>query len=473
MLGMNTLFMKYLHLFLFILIFSSASLAQTSPFDIQLETRAGMTSNDAVPFWMRSNQYGSMPIEGASGSFIGSIYKHYDTKKGLVKWGMGLQGRANVGKSSNFTLIEGYGKVKVGIFELKAGRSKEVFGLADTLLSSGNFAISGNAPGIPKIQLSIPDFYSIPVWGGFFAVKGNFAHGWMGFEDIQYKRIDKAVTYFHQKSFWLRMGKPTAKYKIYGGFTDNAMWGNEEKIFESYPFSNWKSFQSVLYGKSWAFSKVGNHLGSLDLRFEYDLESYQLAAYRQSFYEVGGLYHLANVADGLNGISIVNKYPAERRFKWNKFLFEMLYTKNQAGEAWSKPTPSGDEDYYNHYMYSKGWSYQNLGLGTPFITPNHLAKKEIQNTNAGYFLNNRVIAFHAGLTGSFDAWQYTSKFSYSRNFGTHSTKNTFTPVGQFSGYLEAKRQLPSGFAIGGALAVDAGNLLPGSVGVYVSAAKKF
>jgi len=50
-----------------------------------------------------------------------------------------------VGNKSNFTLIEGYGKLRISVFEIRAGRTKEIIGLCDTSLSSGSFSISGNA----------------------------------------------------------------------------------------------------------------------------------------------------------------------------------------------------------------------------------------------------------------------------------------------------------------------------------------
>src|SRR5690606_38119456 len=99
----------------------------------------------------------------------------------LVDWAAGFQRRANVGSGSNLQLIEAYAKLRVGMFQLQAGRTRDVMGLnGDTTLSSGNFAVSGNALGIPKVEISIPEYWTIPWWGGLFAVKGNFAHGWVG-----------------------------------------------------------------------------------------------------------------------------------------------------------------------------------------------------------------------------------------------------------------------------------------------------
>ncbi len=101
-------------------------------------------------------------------------------KQRIFDWGVSIEGRGNIGDRSNFTIIEGYAKVRISIFEIRAGRSKEIMGLCDTSLSSGALAVSGNALGIPKVQISIPEFYSLPIFGKLFAFKGNYAHGWIG-----------------------------------------------------------------------------------------------------------------------------------------------------------------------------------------------------------------------------------------------------------------------------------------------------
>lgn len=141
---------------------------------------------------------------------------------------------ARIGDKSNFTIIEGYAKLRIGVFEIRAGRSKEIMGLCDTSLTSGAFAVSGNALGIPKVQISIPEFYSLPIFGKLFAFKGNFAHGWIG-ETSQYPYLRSGIiqlgTYFHQKSLYGRFGKPGWKWKLYGGFNHQAFWGKEKEYY--------------------------------------------------------------------------------------------------------------------------------------------------------------------------------------------------------------------------------------------------
>jgi len=187
-------------------------ISQPGDLSFNIEAIGGYVSPDIVPFWLRSNQYGSVVLDNASLSMIGSARKDYNSNKThIFDWGASVEGRLNIGHKSTFTLIEGYGKMRISVFEARAGRIKEVIGLCDTNLSSGSWSVSGNTLGIPKVQISIPEFYTLPFLGRLFAFKGHYAHGWMG--DLPMKWPDGNIfqtnTFFHQKSFYSRFGKPT------------------------------------------------------------------------------------------------------------------------------------------------------------------------------------------------------------------------------------------------------------------------
>jgi hypothetical protein len=210
--------------------------------------------------------------------------------------------------------------------------------------------------------------------------------------------------------------------------------------------------------------------------------------YRQNFYDEGALYHLANLRDGLNGLSITNKKKGGNKVKWQKLLFEVFYSKNQAGYPWSKPTPSGDENYYNNYEYAQGWSYNGLGLGNPFITIRTSTRIGFPNDPGNYFNNNRVVAIYFGMEGSVNDWRFKSKFSYSWNYGTFGTSpwgystgsnivppryGLFNESEEFSGYFEVNKDLRHGLTIGCIAALDNGGLLYNSSGVILRVAKSF
>jgi len=480
------------------LLFTGTVNGQDDNYNFTVHTLGGYTTPGVVPFWLRSNQYGSIPIDGASFSLIGSVSKDYDLSGDkFFDWGTSFEGRANLGQGSNLTLIEGYGKVRLGIFELRAGRSKEIMGICDTTLSSGSFSISGNNLGIPKVEVSVPEFFIIPGLGQLFAVKGNFSHGWMGEYSVRKDGGDEDTvlvkTFLHQKSLYGRFGKPSWNLKLYGGFNHQVMWGNEQESFNNdFTLSPMTTFLYVLVGKNFNNGSIqatrpGDHLGSLDIGVEYEFNEIKLLVYRQNFYEAGGLAHLANIQDGLNGISIEKLQSNDNQGIWKKINFEFLYTKNQAWDLWLPETSNRYENYYNHYFYINGWSYKGIGLGTPFISSKNDTRAELASAPDDYFINNRLIAFNLGCQGMVKNIEYIFRASWSRNYGTYITTDEeqspiisnpllygiFGVQEQFSTYLELNRELKKNYNLGFVGAFDTGDLYYNSVGVFLKVSRSF
>lgn len=213
------------------------------------------------------------------------------------------------------------------------------------------------------------------------------------------------TSYLHQKSLYGRFGKTSWRLKLYGGFNHQVVWGNEQDYYlDDYTLTPIETYYYVLMGKRFSNGYIqqerqGNHLGSIDLGFEYQFKKAKLLIYRQSLYEVGGLAHLANIQDGLNGICLENSQSGTNATKWDRVLFEFLYTKNQAGRPWSPEFGSPYEGYYNHGQYTTGWSYMGSGLGTPFLTTAQVIRDGLPAHPSEYFVNNRLILFHVGAEG--------------------------------------------------------------------------
>jgi hypothetical protein len=472
--------------------------------DIEKQFKFGLTaiaiatSNKEVPFWMRSNQFGSIPLDGPSFSLIGSIGHDYsrNRKNKLTDWGFYVEPRLNVGRSSEVLLIEGYAKGRLGIFQLKAGRSRDIMGLVDSTLSSGAFSVSGNSLGIPKVEISIPEFWDLPFLKGVIAVKGNFAHGWIGNTEVQNgARFSSVNTFFHQKSIYARLGKPTWNVRIFAGFNHQVFWGNEKEMNPTlFKLSVLETYKRVILGQSYGSdaiglprSKVGNHLGSIDQAIEVDAGTLTITGYHQFFFEVGGLYHLNNVKDGVFGLSLSNRnFPrSSSTVRFKKVLFEYVNTTSQGGEADAKITPSGDEDYYNNYIYVKGWNYQGENIGNPLITSKTYARKDLPAANE-FYTNNRIKAYQLGSELSISDFNLRLKLTYSLNYGTygtsplgHSLSNIRIPSKppyfgeekQFSGYFEVNRNLKRGMRIGLSFATDNGTMLYNSSGGWISLTK--
>jgi hypothetical protein len=382
------------------------------------------------------------------------------------------------------------------MFEVKLGRTKDVMGLnGDTLLSSGNFAVSGNALGVPVLDIRIPEYYRLPWFDGLFSFKGNFANGLMGkktVSKVQFLTQNHNVlpVFMHQKSLYGRIGRKSWRLNLYGGINHQAQWGGEQKVFgNAYTLNTFEKLWYIFLGKPYGIydvippSKIGNHLGSIDLGLSYDWDRIRLMGYRQNFYDIGAISRLANIADGLNGITITNKFfnNEQKDWDWKKLLVEFFYSKDQAGYPWSTPTRSGAESYYSNYFYTEGWSHKSRSIGNPLIVPTSEAKKG--QVSPGYFISNRVVATHLGVNGSVYDWFIGSKLTYARHYGTFGTsiygtsyepgKETFVPVSQFSAFIDAERELRNDFFLGLRVAIDQGKLLDNSVGGQVSLRKLF
>ena len=84
-----------------------------------------------------------------------------------------------------------------------------------------------------------------------------------------------------------------------------------------------------------------------------------LKVYYQHIFEDTSGIRFENKTDGLWGIELKNY------IKKTTILLEYINTKNQYLDP-----PYVQENYFNHGLYSYGWSYKNYTLGNPLI--NHL-----------------------------------------------------------------------------------------------------
>ncbi len=467
---------------------------QPANIDYGIRLQGSYNGPGQVPFWFRSMQSGSVAPEGLSLGLTGFALKDYDPdRERKVDWGFGAETRLNLGKPSDILLIEGFGKLKYSIFEIRAGRDKSMTGLCDSTLSSGSWSVSGNTLGIPKVEVAVPEFFVLPVFGKLFAFKGNVMHGWLGRTYDPYENPLEEKAYLHQLSFYGRFGKPDWRIKLFGGFNHQVVWGSEDSIMgEDFELSPLHTYLYVATGKvynngSIRETRIGNHLGSIDVGLSFDWNDLRLFVYRQFIYDAGALYYLANLRDGLNGLGFANLKGSERTVTWKKVIVEFLYTKNQAGETWSPFTTSPYENYYNNSYYRQGWSYRRAPIGNPFITPASAVKEGFPSSGS-YFINNRVMALYLGLEGSIRQWDLITRLSYSKNYGTYLTSATskiwddgvnpdpsriFPVTGQFSALLKTSTLLKNGLQLGFDAACDIGGLYEDTFGIQISLSRTF
>ena len=413
--------------------------AKTNTYSVEAGTYLATDSSN--PFWIRSNQYGEIPLNAQGFSVRGQLKKEYHTlahKK--FSYGYGLRAVANAGATNQFLVSEAYGKVRYGAFEFYAGRRREIQGLVDTVLSSGSYIWSGNALPMPKVQISIPVYTPI-MKSGLIAIKGNFAHGWFGTDD-------SVQNYFlHQKSLYVRLGKPNWRFKFHGGFNHQVQWGGTV-LYPRYEGTqritkfgtDLQTYGYVVSGRSLyaddtlvikngqasaeGGNRVGNHLGTVDVGLEYEDEHNRWFLYRQSIYEAGALFYLNNISDGLTGLSFSRKQATHGILR---VLVEYLHTSNQGGPYSSNRSTiqqlRGAEDYFNNGRYIDGWVYKRQTIGTPFIMPLQYTTGLPQslNKNPNRIVNNRVNALTVSVMSRVKKVDLLTRVSVSENFGDYFT----------------------------------------------------
>ncbi len=225
-----------LNVLFFFVIIPPGLLAQPIRKPTQYTAEAGsyLSTSVETPFWLRANQYGIVPNRSPALTLRAGLYSDYDSSRyGAGRWrnakfdfGYGLTVVGNTTKNllpheKSVLLPEAYVKVRRGIFEVYIGRRRELFGLADSTLSTGSYAWSGNAMPVPKIQIAIPNFTPIGFTKGWVAIQGTFAHGYLDADG--YIRN----TMLHQKSLYLRLGRQRDVVRLYGGLNHQAVWGGQ------------------------------------------------------------------------------------------------------------------------------------------------------------------------------------------------------------------------------------------------------
>ena len=477
---------------------AAAQEKDNAPIRYELETGGMISTGKTLPFWMRTNQYCEVPLESGIVTFRGQLRKDYEKQEGKkhrFSYGYGARGVANVGRTNELILPELYGKVRFGAFELYAGRRREIMGLVDSTLSSGSYIWSGNALPIPKVQISIPNYTPI-LKSGLIAVKGNFAHGWFG-SDIHTKNY-----WLHQKSLYLRLGKPAWHFKMHAGINHQAQWGGKPaepyidrqtgSLITKYG-TNKSAFLNTVFGipippdedpnvfgegsLNEGGNRLGNHLGTLDVALEYDSPKANIFLYRQSIYEDGSLYHLNNIKDGLNGIAITRKGASQGILK---VVVEYLYTVSQGGSLGTShsgaviPELRGVDDYFYNSIYKDGWTYKKQTIGTPYIMPLGSITGITPNiSQSGRYptriVNNRVKALMIAMRSRAGIFDLTTRLSFSENLGTY-----VTPFSANQTSIQQTVSFPiRSFNLQTGLYYDQGELLEKNLGVSVALRREF
>jgi hypothetical protein len=378
-----------------------------------VEAQAIVSDAGVTPFWMRSLQYGSVPMENPGLILRAWNGKGYNLKK-KYDWKYEVEATGWTGKQNDFWLTQAYVSGRRGKWELWAGRRKEVYGLGDTTMTGGFYAWSGNALPMPKVQLGTRDYLNFAK--GWLGIHMTYSHGWF---DNQGQTTN---SYLHQKTLYGRIGKSESMINLFGGINHQVRWGGEntgtsgvKTIFGNgintyfYVLTLVKNRNYVTVDPSAPWFETnyqyGSHLGSIDLMLTLNRTFGKLSIYRQNSWETGRVASLIHANDGLFGINLnLNNTSLIKQI-----TFENLYTRNMGSypSGISKlfgmrdPHPGEIENYFNNANGS--WEYFGKGIGTPII----IIDKEGIPRGGNYFSYNAVNSYYVSIKGDI-----TKKMNY-------------------------------------------------------------
>lgn len=494
---------RYLLGFLAFLLLNAAQAQLKKPFNTlnyDIELGGAFAGNRQTPFWLRTNQYGIVPLESNFYTLRAGISRDYvhksdsaTAKKRRFDWGFIANSVFNVipsrtEKTKELLWPEVYAKVKLGAFELYGGKRRELFGFGDSTLSSGFMAWSGNAMPFPKIQFQTIDFVPLKFIKSILSFKAGYAHGWFTVPYIQ-------GAYLHQKYLYARFGKPHWRVQFYAGLNHQVQWGGKADYLVGSPVAengqlpaNFRDYVSLVtgrypddysndrYNSFDGANRIGNHLGSYDFALEWNDTKRTILFYHQHPYEDASGLAFQNFPDGLTGLRLLRKsISAKNTLQLQRLVMEFLQTTDQSGATFvTLARYQGGDSYFNHGQYKEGWSYFGNTIGTPFIAPRTtLQAGVIPPSNINFFPNNRVLMGYIGSEWTvFTKINLVSRSSFSRNFGVYGEAFS-PPVNQFSCLLSASVPIPQwpGFSVKTSVALDQGQLFPASMGGFISLKK--
>ncbi|MDD6210808.1 MAG: capsule assembly Wzi family protein [Bacteroidales bacterium] len=393
-----------------------------------------------APYYHVANRQGLASIEPNNAYLRAAVYKKMTPGK-RFDYGGAIDLVGALGHSSPFIVQQAYAEVQYRCLDLMVGSKEYWSEMKNPQLSSGGMVWSGNARPIPQVRLGIFDFTEFPWTNGWLQVKLDISFG--RFTDDRYLRNEfgynpnsflTTKVYYHQKKLFFR-SKESKPFIVTIGAEMAAQFGGEKLYYSNNEWHIEKvpvkasSFWNVLIpGKGDETSSMGdqayfygNHLGSWNAIFEYKFKNKsRLKGYFEWYFDDASGMGKLNGWDGLWGI----EYNTNKKDFVSNIVFEYLQTTNQSGPIhWSPddfPNSSirdahatGADDYYNNFFYA-GWTHWGMTMGTPLL------RSPAYNRD-GYlrFTNNRVQAFHLGISGYFlQEWDYRILASYRRSWGT-------------------------------------------------------
>lgn len=465
-------------------------------------------SSGKTPLWLNGNKYGLSSLSEHNGYLRGSVERPLSADSSR-RWGVGYGVDVAVAAdyTSDFIVQQAYveGRWLHGVITI--GAKEYPMELKDDRLSSGSQALGINARPVPQARIALPEYWTLPFWGGWIGLKGHLAYG--EFTDRSWqksftdgRRYNSGVLY-HSKAGYMLIGKPGVhplsvelglEMAAQFGGTRHEMAGGKRsrrKIGGTGIRSYWNVF---LPGGSDPTDGIyenieGNELGSWVGRVSYDAPRWRASFYWDHYFEDHSQMFLLDYDGYDTGPGFMKKRHARfllydlkdmmlggaLRLKDGRWLrgvvVEYLYSKYQSGPVYHNNTSAiadhlgGNDNYYNHVNYFS-WQHWGQVMGNP------LYRSPIYNDDGTLSVkDNRFVAWYVGLEGRpVERLGYRVKASWQRGYGTYNDPYTRVRHNR-SLMVEAAYRLGRGWTATAAFGLDSGSILGDNHGFQLTISK--
>lgn len=477
--------------------------------ELTIETSGTASSGHFSPLWLTSNHYGLASVEPQS-AYLRARLERDILADSARRWriGYGFDFAVAAGHERTGIVQQAFVEGAWKRLRLTLGAKQQPVETQNAELASGALALGINGRPIPQVRLDI-DWFPFPWTRGWWQWHLYGSYGWMTDGHWQQGWVNEGERYtrhalYHEKALYWQFGRSDIfplTYEIglrmattfagdcYNISTKRVHQGALHD--EHYP-ANIKAYWYALTAQGADDTDgsnpnvAGNTLGSWIMQLRYHGQGWQARAYWERFFED---HSMLTVQYGIRDMLIGAEVTLPRNPYVNAAVLEFMSSTDQSGAVYHDETPNlperiaGRDNYYNHNLYG-GWQHYGFTLGNPLLT-SPLYNAAFGHDHTLYFFNNRVKAWHIGLSGDPAAqWHWRALASFTRNWGLYEApladitrqnyfmaETTFSPSWGAHGTPRHPTAL-SGWRFSLALGLDYGQLLGNSFGAQLTISKR-
>jgi hypothetical protein len=361
-----------------------------------------------LPFWMYANRHGLIR-PGSRVNFISGFASETQltARDSNIDIRLGAELVSRISDLDNtLHLQQFYGTARYRKFMLRIGNFYRMNDFDPSIegLTTGFMIESHNATPYPRISIETDGFVEVPQTGGELFVRFRYSDG------ILESNRTISSPYIHQKSLQFRA--VISRVSLQLGVFHSVMWAGRDDERGRLPRS-FNDYMRIVFSlpasedsdatTSEMLNRLGNSTGIYEAGFAYRASGFRIVGYRHLFLEDEFSVKFQSPWDGIWGLGFIRD---ESDAPIRAIIYEHLNSIRQESRI---GLPQGRANFYNHAIYTEGWSYRDRVMGNPLFS---------YDPDENRVFNNVIIAHHLGISGAFSGRvSYRTMLTYSRNYG--------------------------------------------------------